>query len=89
MLTLVLAAAMAVPTVPAPEPACVTVPIAIQSAEAAGGYMIDLIAVDGTAIDHLLFVVAYGYVQMSGVREGCLVGPTLQLDNVKDRGQPA
>ncbi len=30
-----------------------------------------------------------GTIQMWGVREGCMIGPTLSLDNVKGHGQPA
>lgn len=56
MLGLALAAAMAAPTVPAPEPSCFTVPFAIAEAEKAGGHMIDLLPVDGEHFDHLLFV---------------------------------
>ncbi len=89
MLALILAAAMAAPTVPAPEPACLTVPLAIATAEEAGGYMIDLIPMDGEVIDHLLFFAAHERIFMVGVREGCLMEPTLPLDNVKSHGQPA
>jgi hypothetical protein len=85
---LALLAVLAAP-IPAPDPACVTVPIAVASAEAAGGHMIDLIAVDGETVDQLLFVAVNGLIQMWGVREGCMIGPTMPLDKVKDRGQPA
>lgn len=88
-LALILAAAMSAPTVPAPEPACFTVPFAIAEAEKAGGHMIDLVPVDGETIDHLLFVAVNGLIQMWGVHEGCMVGRTIPLDAVKSHGQPA
>lgn len=89
MLGLALAAAMAAPTVPAPEPACISVPFAIAEAEKAGGHMIDLVPVEGANIDHLLVVVAFERIQLWGVHEGCMIGPIIPLDAVKSHGQPA
>lgn len=78
-------------TIPAyaADPPCLTVDVAVASAEAMDGKLLDLIDVNGENVDQLLFVEAGGFVQMSGVKNGCLVGPVLQLDAVRSKGQPA
>ncbi|MDC9825691.1 hypothetical protein PRN20_18305 [Devosia sp. ZB163] len=68
---------------------CLAVPDAVAAAESVDGGLIDLVPVDGSVIDHVLLVEGgNGLIQLWGVAEGCVLGPMIPLDTVKDRGQP-
>lgn len=73
----------------AADPPCLTVDVAVAAAEEMNGGLVDLIDVNGENVDQLLFVEAGGTIQMTGVKGGCLVGPVMQLDAVRSKGQPA
>ncbi len=84
MLALLLALAGDVPV-----PQCFTVSEAVAEAEASGGKLINLIDVPGEHVDQMLFAVVNGTIAMWGVKQGCMVGPVVPLDDVKDKGTPA